>query len=377
VSSTFSGIELGKRSLISHTQAIQTVGHNMSNANTEGYSRQRIEFKTMPPLYDPALVRAQRPGQIGQGVETASITRVRDMILEGKIISQTHGEGYWQARDKYVLMLEQVYNEPDEVSVRNLLDHFWEGWQELSLAPESNAHRMNVLRRAETLMDGIHNRHTNLTDIAKMVNDDVEVTTRQMNDLIREVSDLNREIEKVKAMGDNPNDLFDRRDLLIEKLGNIVPITVSGKDPDEYLVHTQGVHLVQGTIPTFFNLQGDPNNEGYFNIHRSDNDERFHPAGGKLGSILELRDKDVRGEIQKLNNMSVNFIDLVNEIHQEAYGLDRENGRNFFVEYPAINDVTGAFDRSGDGIADSSYIFRRKSHLIWTRGEHHHRLFSH
>jgi flagellar hook-associated protein 1 FlgK len=244
--STFSGIELGKRGLIAHQQAIQTTGHNMSNANTEGYSRQRVEFKPMDALYEPALNREERPGQVGQGTITASITRVRDEILEGKIVAGTNAEGYWEARDKYILMLEEVYNEPEEVSVRNLMDHFWEGWQELSLAPESSAHRLTVVKRGETLMDGIHNRNQNLTDIAKMINDDVEITTRQMNDLIREIAGINIEIEKVEAMDDNPNDLYDRRDLLVERLGKIVPITTSGKDPDEFLVHAGGVHLVQG-----------------------------------------------------------------------------------------------------------------------------------
>jgi flagellar hook-associated protein 1 FlgK len=356
--STFSGIELGKRGLIAHQQAIQTTGHNMSNANTEGYSRQRVEFKPMDALYEPALNREERPGQVGQGTITASITRVRDEILEGKIVAGTNAEGYWEARDKYILMLEEVYNEPEEVSVRNLMDHFWEGWQELSLAPESSAHRLTVVKRGETLMDGIHNRNQNLTDIAKMINDDVEITTRQMNDLIREIAGINIEIEKVEAMDDNPNDLYDRRDLLVERLGKIVPITTSGKDPDEFLVHAGGVHLVQGGLPSTFELRGNPNNEGYWDIVRSDSEEQFLPTGGKLGSILELRDGDVRGEIQKLDNMSVNFVDLVNEIHEAAYGLDGQNGRSFFVEYPAINNVTGAFDRNGDGALDSTYVFR-------------------
>ncbi|MFW6260295.1 MAG: flagellar hook-associated protein FlgK, partial [Spirochaetota bacterium] len=130
--STFSGIELGKRSLFAQNRGLQTVGHNLSNASVDGYSRQRVELSPTDPLYRPQLNRAETPGQIGQGVDIARVERIRDMLLEGRIVSQASGEGYWESRDKYVRMLEQVYNEPTDVSVRTLMDQFWDGWQELS-----------------------------------------------------------------------------------------------------------------------------------------------------------------------------------------------------------------------------------------------------
>ena len=85
--STFSGIELGKRSIMAQTDAITTAGHNISNANTEGYSRQRVQIKEFDPLYRPDMTRAERPGQIGQGVDVQSITRVRDELLDKRIVA--------------------------------------------------------------------------------------------------------------------------------------------------------------------------------------------------------------------------------------------------------------------------------------------------
>src|SRR6056297_1903771 len=118
--STFSGIEIGKRSLFAHNLGLSTIGHNLSNASTEGYSRQRIQMEATDPLYRPQLNRAELPGQIGQGVDVASVERIRDRMLEGRIVAQANGEGYWETRDSYVLMLEQVYNEPEDTSVRHL-----------------------------------------------------------------------------------------------------------------------------------------------------------------------------------------------------------------------------------------------------------------
>src|SRR5262245_22186260 len=113
--SAFSGIEIGKRSLFAHNRALTTVGHNLSNANTEGFSRQRVQFSSSEPIYRPDLARAETPGQIGQGVDIARVERVKDQLLEGRIVTNGSDEGYWQARDNYVKQLEQIYNEPSEL----------------------------------------------------------------------------------------------------------------------------------------------------------------------------------------------------------------------------------------------------------------------
>jgi flagellar hook-associated protein 1 FlgK len=147
--STFSGIELGKRGLVSHTQGLSTIGHNLSNASTEGYSRQRIRLNPTDPLYVPGLSREETPGQIGQGTDIARIERIRDDLLEGRIVAQANGENYWQTRDKYLLMVEKIYNEPMDVSIRSHLDRFWSAWQELSIHPSEMAARMATLERGK------------------------------------------------------------------------------------------------------------------------------------------------------------------------------------------------------------------------------------
>ena len=92
MSSTFTGIEMGKRSLFAHSQSIQTAGHNLSNSSTEGYSRQRVELKATDPLYRPDLSRAETPGQIGQGVSVESIGRLWDELLDLRIGGLENGD---------------------------------------------------------------------------------------------------------------------------------------------------------------------------------------------------------------------------------------------------------------------------------------------
>ena len=355
--STFTGIEIAKRGLNAHNQGLMTTGHNLTNASTEGYSRQRVQLSEMDPIYAPELNREETAGQIGEGVVITSIERVRDNLLEGRIVSESGLEGYWATRDNYVGALEQTLNEPADSSVRGLMDKFWDSWQELSLRPQDGAAREAVLSRGTALTEGIRDRYRRLTDIRGTIDGDVRGQVTQVNDLTRRIAELNGEIAKSRALGDNPNDLMDQRDLLVEKLGHMIPISVDNRDSDEFMVHVDGIVLVQGRNARGLEM-GAPDEDGYAAPVWADTKLALSPKGGSLGALLELRDVDVKREIQSLDTMALTFSDLVNETHRAAYGANGKTGLDFFKEWPFINNLAGNYDRNGDGAYDSSYIYR-------------------
>lgn len=356
--STFSGIELGKRSIMAHTDAISTAGHNISNANTEGYSRQRVQLKEFDPLYRPDLERPERAGMIGQGIDVQSITRIRDEMLDQRITAQQNQESYWDTRSKYYTMIEQIYNEPDEVSVRSNMDKFWESWQELSINPESQAARQAVVTRGESLSDSIKSKWENLMGVGSLINSDIDSTVKQINSYANQIAAVNSEIVRSRGVGDNPNDLLDRRDLLVDKLSKLANITTDRRDPDEFMVHLDGKVLVQGGVARNFDLVSLTDNNGYEKLVWADTREDASVSGGTLGALIELRDVDVRNEIQSLNTMTMNFSDLVNDVHRNAYGANNVTGLDFFSQHSFVENVKGNFDRNGDGVLDHSYIFR-------------------
>jgi len=358
MSGSFGGIEIGKRSLMAHSLQIQTAGHNISNADTEGYTRQRVNVRSFEPLYRPDLERAERAGQIGQGTDVESVKRLRDELLDTRIVAQTNVQSYWETREKYYTMLEQIYNEPEEISVRGNMDKFWESWQELSIYPDQDAARQAVVSRADSLTNSIQQRNKSLMAIGNQINEDINATVKQVNDYAKQIAELNNEIVRSKAMGDDPNDLMDRRDLLVEKLGKLINVTVSRKDPDEFMVHTDGQIIVQGSIARQIETQTDIEHFGYSKLKWNDTQYDAFFSGGSLGALVELRDKDVRSEMQSLNTMTLNFADLVNDVHRNAIGKNNVTGLDFFVQHPFVENVNGNFDRDGDGAFDSSYIFR-------------------
>ncbi len=357
--STFASIELGKNSLFAHKQSTQTAGHNIANSSTQGYTRQRVNLDAFEPLYRPDLSRAETPGQIGQGVTIGSITRLRDELLDRRIVSSTDDLGYWSTRDSYLMLLEQVHNEPEDISVRTRMDQFWESWQELSLYPESDAARQVVRTRSETLTDSIHHQYQALQGIRDMVHGDIEATVKQVNDLTSRIAALNEEIVKVKAMGDNPNDLMDKRDVLTEKLSTLIDISVDKRDEDEtFVIHTAGLELVQGRTHRTFDLKASVINDNYADVVWADSGNSAHFESGKLAALIELRDVDIRDSIRSLDTMTMNFVDLVNDVHRNAMTPNGKTGIDFFREQYFINNTLGNFDANGDGEYDSSYIFR-------------------
>ena len=211
MSSSFSGIEIGKRSLFAQSQSINTAGHNISNADTEGYSRQRVNISSFSPLYRPDLTRAETPGQIGQGATVQNIERVRDELLEKRIVAQTNQERYWKTRDEYYVMIEGVYNEPADISIRTNMDKFWQSWQELSLYPESKTARQAIVTRGETLVNSIQQRHNSLAGIGNIINGDID----QYEEICKDLPC------RVITFGKTPSCNYYPTDITYNKLGHI------------------------------------------------------------------------------------------------------------------------------------------------------------
>ncbi|WPM06116.1 flagellar hook-associated protein FlgK [Borreliella sinica] len=360
--STFSGIEIGKRSLFAHKDAMNTVGHNLSNATKPGYSRQRVTMKTAIPLYVPQLNRAQKQGQLGQGITVQSVDRVKDELLNTRIIEESHRLGYWTSQDKFISMLEDVYNEPEDQSIRKRLNDFWESWHDLTNQPQGLAERKIILERGKSFCEAIRSRFHSLERIYIMANDEIKITTDEANNYIRNIANLNKQISKSQAMKDNPNDLMDARDLMVEKLGNLLSVSIENKqDPNEFLIHSEGRHLVQGSIANEFKLEATNGpTRTRWNILWTNNDKVYLKTG-KLGSLLEIRDAEIKNEIDELNDIAANITELVNEIHEVGHGMDKKSGRSFFSQELKLTDDRGRYDTNGNGQFDSVHIFKINS----------------
>jgi len=352
------GLEIGRRGLLSHQQALHVTGHNISNAENREYSRQRVIITSADPLYLPALNRSNTPGNVGQGASVSTVERIRDEFIDDRMVVETDVMGFWQTRNNFIRQVEQVYNEPSDNSLRSRLDQLWQSWEELSRHPEQRATREVVREKAANLSNEVQNVYRQLYDLQLNANSQVQARVNEVNMYARSIRDLNERIVKSEALGDNPNDLRDRRDALVEKLAQIVNVSVGRSDRDEVMIYIAGENLVQGEVFRPLKAVADPDNHGFFQVVWEDTGTGLTLQGGSLTGLIDARDNILRQNINDINSFSINLADLTNEVHRDGFGRRGETNNDFFRMIRISDDVDGNHDLNNDGVADVTAIYK-------------------
>ncbi|MBN1499829.1 MAG: flagellar hook-associated protein FlgK [Spirochaetes bacterium] len=358
MNSTFMGIEISKRGVQSHQQALYVTGHNISNAENEEYTRQRVVITAEDPLYIPALNRAETAGNIGQGSVVARIERLRDSFVDDRIITEKNVMGYWDSKDGFIKQLEMAYNEPSDQSIRDRMDELWKGWQELSKNPELRSTRELVKERGIAVSNEIKTVYRQLYDLQVDANRQIALKVDEINTHARNIRDLNERILKSEAMGDNPNDLMDKRDALIEKLSTIVDISVGRSDKDEIIVYIGSENLIQGEVVHELEAVPDPARNGFYDIKWAKLNTDVTIKSGELAGLIEVRDVIIQDNINKINSFAANITDLLNEVHRDGFGRNGETNFNFFEEKMISDNTEGNFDLNNDGLNEVTAIFK-------------------
>lgn len=229
MTSTFFGLETAKRALTTQQSALYTTGHNISNANTPGYTRQRVNFATTSPFPSPSLNRPQIPGQIGTGVKAGDIQRVRDSFTDMQYRTESSKFGYWQAKAEMLSQMEGIMNEPSDTGLANTMDQFWNALQDLSVQPQNDGARRVVRERGISLASTFNYISNSLKSIQKDYRKEIDTSQDQMNSILRQVNAINKQIGSIEPHGYLPNDLYDERDRLLDELSNMVNIRVEPK----------------------------------------------------------------------------------------------------------------------------------------------------
>jgi len=353
--SNFLSLEIGKRSIMTHQTALSVTGHNVANANTAGYTRQVANLVTTRPYYTPTLTANSGVGQLGTGVEVATLERIRDSFLDGQIRNENKTLGYWEAIYDTLAKIEVILNEPSENGLRTVMDQFWESWQDLSAHPENESVRAVVVQRGAALADAFNHIHKQLTELREDVNAFVQVKVNEINSIAQQLADLNQQILSITIAGKQPNDLLDKRDLLLDELSKIAAITVNYDQNGMVAVQLGGRALVQGK--DYARMETIADAQGMFQVVWSDTKTAVRIDDGELKGLLDARgatqlDKSpsiykeiIPDMIDNLNQLAKTIILRTNEIHRSGFSLNNQtlypDGLNFFAE-PA--DVNGDYN---------------------------------
>jgi len=227
MTSTFHGLEVAKRGMMAQQTALYTTSQNIANANTPGYSRQRVNFVQTEPYPAASMNRPQIPGQMGTGVEAGSIERVREQFLDVQYRNENNKLGYWDSRSTALSRLEDVFAEPSDTDgLSAVMNEFWQSLQDLSVNPENEGARSVVLQRAQGVVDTFHYLSNSISDIQGDLGNQISVGIKDVNSILKQIAELNQQIGEVEPSGYLPNDLYDERDRLVDQLSSYLNVKV-------------------------------------------------------------------------------------------------------------------------------------------------------
>lgn len=227
MSGLFSTFNIVKRALGAQQYALNTTAHNIANASTEGYSRQSVTMEASTPDGDISMNSSSGPGQIGTGVEITAVTRTRDQFLDSQIRNETSTSENYKARESFLSEVESIFQEPSDVSLNSALSDMFNSWQKLSGSPTDSTLKTGVVQSSLTVTDDINHIYDQLNTLESNSDELIQGQVYSFNETVGQIEDLNKQIRNVEISGNNPNDLLDKQDLLIDNLSKMMNISVS------------------------------------------------------------------------------------------------------------------------------------------------------
>ena len=320
----FQALEIGKRALLSHQFGLQTIGHNIANVNTPGYSRQRVEISSTYPL-------ATTLGIVGTGVRVHDIRRIQDLFLGQQFREDNKSLGQWRYKEKIMDQVESLISEPNDNTLSDLLNKFWDSWADLSTNPNSVSSRVAILEQANLVVNSFHQTAKQLDSLRDSVDSDLVNMTAEINRLSKEIGNLNEQIKTMELGGVKANDLRDARDFLVDQLSEYIDVNTIEQKNGGMTVFIGAMALVDGPdhleiAPKVLNRDGKLEHE----LVWKGTDVKIKNLNGQLKGLIDSRDKIIPSYMEELDVLARTIIEEVNAIHRSGFGLNGTTGVNFF-----------------------------------------------
>lgn len=299
----FSALHVALSGLRAAQVGIDTTSHNVSNASTEGFTRQRVDLAARRPRTVPM-------GQLGTGVDITDITRARSSFLDARVRSSIAGSAELGVRASFLTRAENVFAEPD-LGISGALEGLFDAFEELSLEPTDMSARSGVLSQLDTVALRINQVYQGIEVLRADARSTLVGTVAEVNDLLGQVAQLNVGILETAVSSGSPNDLMDKRDLLVDRLSQLLGVRVSDQGGGSLQVSLGGVSLVSGgnVRPLSVDAAG----------------QILHPSGlvitpgGEIRGLQAALVTDLPGLSADLDALAVDLAAALNSIHTSGF----------------------------------------------------------
>ncbi len=359
--STFSSYGIAVSGMYASQRGLYVTGHNISNVNTPGFSRQQAIIAESTPMNTSK-------GQIGLGADIQEIRQIRDQFLDVMYRNESESLGYWEAKSKTISDIESILGEPSGTGLQKSMDEFFQSWQEVSKDPSSLTVRAMVRQRGISLVDTINHIGNQLDKLQEDINTEIRLKIDDINQMAEQIATLNVQIMKSEVAGDAANDFRDERNLLLDELSKIVNIDVLERNNGMVYASIGGIYLVNGEEASAMKADYNKPNSLFLTAKWEEADTFVQLSSGSLQGLIESRgdvagykgseengspsettnvdidastsaynfdpsgSKDIIPELRKGLNMMVSLLTRkINEIHRDGIGIDGTTGTDFFT----------------------------------------------
>lgn len=358
----FGSLNTSTRGLHAQQTALQTTSHNLANANTPGYTRQRVTMQADLPQSVAGI------GQIGTGVTISGVERIADQYVNTQLRNGNSILSTYEEMSDILAELEAVFNEPSDVGLGNQISEVFASWTNLASNPEVATSKTMVVQQSETLTDIMQHMANQMSSLHGNTVSEMDKSALDANSNLLQLERLNQQIWQASVRGETPNDLLDQQDRILENLANTVDITVEKDRYNRAFISIDGQTVLNENtrnelvVVTGTDENGNPivsGNEtiegdyslGQFLIKEgTDESATFSRIDLESGSAKGAQDalaviEDMQAE---LNHFAYSFATAINTIHSN----DGE-GINFFEFDP---DNVAASLRVQEDIANDPTI---------------------
>ena len=329
---------LGASALNSLQRAISTTGNNIANANTDGYSRQEVEFASRTPNRIGGVT-------LGTGVKVSSIRRAYDQFLTQDVQARTSSSGYYSL---YATTAEQIDNllADPATSISSAMDQFFASMEAVANSPTSQPERQVMLSEAQTLATRFNYVDARLSELAENMNEQMSVFVVDINQYTQDIAQLNQQIARLeRTPGGSPNDLLDQRDQAVESLAKLVRVeTRTQEDGSINVFMSSGHRLVSQSGAETLRLSAAVQPDGPVRVYisapgGSDTELTESALGGELGAALDVSNNVIDRARRDIGLLALGLTDTFNTQHKLGDTLNQVAGSDFFT---AITPVTTA-----------------------------------
>jgi flagellar hook-associated protein 1 FlgK len=342
--SIFNSLNIGYTGLNASQAGVNTTSHNISNAETDGYSRQRVMTEAQTPIYS-------MDGQVGNGVNIQTIARVFDSFVFDRYTEVSSDKEYADFSEQTLNELSTYFPEIEGVGIKSDIAEYYNMWQTLADNPDNDAIKLALAQQTEILTKNIKETQNRVTGLQNQVNEQIKVNVTEVNSFAEQLANINKSIDVAEAGGKyTANDLRDKRNVIERNLARLIGSNVnvgqiesnirvdssSNKATGSYSLSVNGFNIVDGSTFHKLHIDNKENSNGFYEISYERQDAVLIPMdtkipGGRIGAILDLRGKsDLRtndglptdGILQKtisqLNAFSEQLIQSTNNVHAQT-----------------------------------------------------------